>query len=143
MSHAIQIFIAARGLPTVVEWQQAIDGLGFDVKLDPSVDPAKHSGYWPAVFEGRETGFEFYLDPSKEVLRDYPHIKSKVGGSKHCASFVLHSDMLELCAASASAAALTSLTNGVWYYADGDVIYDAGEAVASARQDVKMVTKKP
>jgi hypothetical protein len=127
----------------VVEWQQAIDGLGFDVRLDSSVDPATHGGFWPAVFDGRETGFEFYINPSKEVLRGYPHIKSRAAGSEQCASFVLHSDMLELCAASASAAALTSLTNGIWYYADGDVIYDAGEAVASARQDVKMVTKRP
>jgi hypothetical protein len=143
MSHAIQIFVGPKGLPTISEWQQAIDGLGFNVKLDPSVDPATHSGYWPAVFEDRETGFEFYLDTSKDVLRHYSHIKSKVGGSKFCASFVLHSDMLELGAASAAAAALTSLTNGVWFYADGDVLYDASEAIASARQDVKMVTGKP
>lgn len=143
MSHAIQIFVGAKGLPSVTEWQQALDDLGFNVKLDASVNPAKHSGYWPAVFEGRETGFEFYLDLSKEVLRDYPHLKYRVGGSKHCVSFVLHSDMLELCAASAAAAALTSLTKGLWYYADGDVVYDASEAVASARQDVKMVTGKP
>jgi hypothetical protein len=95
------------------------------------------------VLEGRETGFEFYLDSAKEVLRDYPHIKSKVGGSKQCASFVLHADMFELGAASAAAAALASLTNGVWYYADGDVLYGASEAVASARLDVKAVTGKP
>ena len=139
MSHDIQIFIGPKGVPSVERWQKAIDDLGFHTNLDPAADIESHSGFWPATFDGRETGFEFRFNDVADVLAHGHAVARKVVGSKKCASFTLHGDVVEMCAAMEAAAALAKLTDGWYHYPDDDLFSDADQAVVGAREAVEFI----
>ena len=74
MSMEISVLLQRARLPDVRRWQAAIDALGFDVKLDPSMLVDTNSGFVPATFRGRDGGFEFDLFPASEMNDAYPEL---------------------------------------------------------------------
>lgn len=136
MAVELHIFVSAARVPTTDVWQEAINRAGFPAVLDPSVDVQTHTGYWPTTYNGSRTGFEFYLDPARDLLDAYPHIADRVGGRERCATFRWSGDRLEMSAALSAAAALTKLTDGVYFYPDDDIIYGADEAVQATKNDL-------
>ena len=46
---------------------------------------------------------------------------------------------MELCAALSAAASLAKLTNGLYFYPEDDIIYEADEALVATRNDLKSV----
>jgi hypothetical protein len=66
--------LSDRRLATTAEWQQAIDAEGFALKLDPGCALAEASGFFPAHFGDKLTGFECYHDDAKEVIDSYEDV---------------------------------------------------------------------
>jgi hypothetical protein len=139
MSIELHIFMHDSRVPTRADWQQAIEQIGFPAVLDASLDLRQDTGFSPTRYSGKSTGFEFYLDPAREILSAYPHIAEQVGPRDTCATFRWGGDMDEMCAALSSAAALAKLTDGIYYYPDDDILYGADEAVEATRGDLASV----
>ena len=53
-------FVRDEKLPTISQWQAALDGAGVGIVLEDVGDLRKHTGYLPATFRGRPSGFEWF-----------------------------------------------------------------------------------
>jgi hypothetical protein len=127
-------------IPTAGAWQDAISHAGFSAILDTSVDVRTHTGFWPATYGGKPAGFEFYLDPTTDILAAYPHIADNVGDRGRCATFRWGGDLLEMCAALSAAAALVKSTDDIYYYPADDILYGADEAMSATQGDLESVS---
>lgn len=136
MSIELYILLADSRVPTRAAWQEAIEQVGFPTVLDPTLDVRKHSGFLPALYNGEETGFEYSLEPAAEILSFYPHLSKQAGGRDATACFRWGGDLTEMAAALSAAAALAKLTDGLYYYADDDLLYNADEALEATRKDL-------
>jgi len=139
MSVELHIFMHESRVPTRAVWQLAIQQLGFPTELDPTLDVRKDTGFSPTNYAGKSTGFEFYLEPAAELLTAYPHIARKVRPRDMCATFRWGGDLKEMSAALSAAAALTNLTDGIYFYPDDDILYSADEAVEATRRDLSSI----
>ena len=139
MSIELHIFMHDSRVPTRDSWQQAIEELGFPTVLDKTLDVQQHSGFSPVVYAGRSTGFEFALEPAVDVLSSYSHIADRVGDREKCATFRWGGDLTEMAAVLSAAAALTKLTDGIYYYPNDDIVYGAVEAVEATRSDLSSL----
>lgn len=139
MSVELHIFMQDSRVPNRDEWQHAIECLSFSTVLDLPLDLRRDTGFTPTTYKGQSTGFELYLEPTADVLSGYSHIESKVAGRDKCATFRLGSSFTECAAALSAAAALVKLTDGVYYYPDDDVLYNADEAVEAIRRDLGSI----
>lgn len=135
MSMELHVFLSKRTLPDVRRWQAAIDAHGFDVKLDSDVNVGTHSGFWPAVFRGRSSGFEFDVTPASDVVEAYPDI-SGLSGLDIVGNFRWGGDLNEMACALAAAAALTTIGGGVWFDPQEGECRDASGAVKEAQSGI-------
>jgi hypothetical protein len=139
MALELHIFMHDSRVPTREGWQQEIEQLGFPAVLEPSLDLRRDTGFRPTSFRGKATGFEFYLEPAADVLSSYSHIATTVGARDKCATFRWSGDMAECGAAISAAAALTKLSDGIYFYPDDDILYNGDEAVAATRNDLEQI----
>ena len=117
-------------LPTVQQWQEAIDALCGSVVLDPVNDLRTHTGYLPARFRGQDSGFEWYYDPIKDAIDDPPE---KAELYSHAASLVTHSDMRECVCAMFAGAALAKASGGKVCSGETGEVFTPEEALAEAK----------
>jgi hypothetical protein len=139
MAVELYIFVEDSRLPSRDAWQQTIQELGFPAVLDRSLDLRRDTGFTPTNFRDQATGFEFSLDSATEVLSSYPHIAKRVGGRDKCVTFRWGGDLLECGAALSAAAALAKAADGIYFYPDDDLCYEAEEAVATIRRDLGSI----
>ena len=140
MAVELHIFMEDSRVPSRESWQQAIEQLGFPAVLYPSLDVRGDTGFSPASFRGRSTGFEFCLGPAGDILASYRHIAPRVGGRDKCATFRWGGDMMECGAALSAAAALANVADGIYFYPDDDIVYDAAEAVTATQRDLQQIS---
>lgn len=133
MSMELHVFLPKLALPDVHRWQAAIDTLGIDVRLDPDVDVETHSGFWPAAFNGQPGGFEFDVAPASDVIEVAPDIAGRVRGLDIVGNFRWGGDLNEMASALTAAAALASISGGVWFDPQEGQCLDATAAVREAR----------
>jgi hypothetical protein len=139
MSIELHNFMHGSRVPTRQAWQQVIEEEGFPTVLDATLDVQQQIGFSPTVYAGRPTGFEFLLEPASDLLSYYPHIADRVGDRKKCATFRWGEDLTEMAAALSAAAALTKLTDGIYYYPNDDIVYGAGEVIEATRSDLSAL----
>src|SRR5882762_2992902 len=139
MAVELYIFVTDSKVPTREQWMEAINELGFATILYPTLDLRTHTGFLPATYSGKETGFEFQLESASDVLANYTDIASRIGNRDKCASFRWGGDLNELAAAISSAAALAKVADGIYYYPNDGILYDAEEAVAATRRDLESL----
>jgi hypothetical protein len=73
-AQAIKLFVVSdRQLSSVAEWQAAIDGEGYPLRLDGSKLTATLNGFLPARLRDVETGFECDTRPSTNVDQNRKH----------------------------------------------------------------------
>ena len=139
MAVELHIFMQDSRVPSRDTWQQAIEQLGFPAVLDASLDVGSDTGFSPTSFRGQSTGFEFYLEPAADILSSYSHIAPRVGSRDKCATFRWGGDIMECGAALSAASALAHVADGIYFYPDDDIIYDAAEAVAATQRDLQQI----
>ncbi|MCJ2140031.1 hypothetical protein [Methylobacterium sp. E-066] len=59
-------------MSSILEWQAAIDAIGFDLTLKSDQIPPAASGHLPATWQGREAGFECSVIPFSDLAETYP-----------------------------------------------------------------------
>jgi hypothetical protein len=137
MAIELYVFLKSKRIPAHQSWQAAITASRFPAVLEP-FDVRSETGFRRATYGDSQTGFEFYLEPSHEVIGSYPHVADKAGARNTCATFRWSGDLNEMSAALAAAAALTKLSEGVYYYPDDDILYTADQVVPATRRDLNL-----
>jgi hypothetical protein len=132
MSAAIKVFLQQSKLPTVDALNAAIKAAGFDLVLDPA-DLHKDDGYLPAMWEGEESGFEWYL-ASVDELEDAP--PAEAGDANTEASLLFTSEAGEEVAAAVTAALLATITGGAYWDPETDKRVLRGEAALAAARAI-------
>ncbi len=139
MSLELHIFIHDSQVPSRDAWQQAIEEAGFPTVLDPTLDLRRDTGFSPTTYKEQATGFEFSLDSAADILESYSHITEQVGDRDKCATFRWGGDLVECAAALSSAAALTKLADGIYFYPDDDIIRTAADVVETTREELSSI----
>ena len=139
MAIELHIFTDDSRIPSRDAWQCEIEQLGLPTLLDSALDLRRDTGFTPTTYQGKATGFELYLELAANVLSGYPHVAPKVGDRDKCVTFRWGSDLTECAAALSAAAALAKLTDGVYFYPDDDLLYNADEAIAATRRDLSSI----
>lgn len=130
MSVDVYVFLRKEALPETAAWQAELDRLAISVQLDGDVDPRAHTGYWPATIDGADSGFEFYTDPVDETFDEpLPGLEDR----DLVARFVTHSDLTELRCSMYAAAALASVTSGVYFDEETGEVAPAQRLLDEAR----------
>ncbi len=131
MSIDLGVYLERSKLPTFSEWSQGISDAGFPLHFPGTVNLAKHSGYLPAVFRDEESGFEFSLSTLDDDEECPDDIQSELPAVDAVAWFRF-TETNELLAATAAAAVLAHLSNGVFELDEGRLLH-GHEAVGEAR----------
>jgi hypothetical protein len=139
MALELHIFMQDSRVPSRDAWQLAIEELGFPTVLEQSLDLRQDTGFRPTTYKGQSTGFEFSLKPAADILAGYGHLIPQVGNRDMCATFRWGGDLMACAAAISSAAALTKLTGGIYFYPDDNIIYTADDVVETTRQELSSI----
>jgi hypothetical protein len=125
------VFLRDERLPSVHEWQRALDQTGTGIVIDPTDDLRSHTGYLPARYHGHKTGFEWYYGPAEEISGQLPEA---IGDRTHAVDFVTHSDMQELICALVAGAILAKLADGLVFDEESGKFIDGDKALELARR---------
>jgi hypothetical protein len=123
-------FVRDEKLPTVSQWQAALDGAGVGIVLEDIGDLRKHTGYLPARFRGQPSGFEWSYGPLAENFGgDAP---DGLNGRKHVINCVTHSDMTELLCGLVACSVLSQVADGVFLDEESGSVVTADQALQMA-----------
>lgn len=123
-------FVRDPKLPTVPQWQAALDQAGTGIVLGDVGDLRKHTGYFPATHRGHQSGFEWNYGPLAEYFGGDP--PDGLDGREHVINCVTHSDMRELACALAACAVLSQLADGMFYDEESGGLLEPVAAMAEA-----------
>jgi len=141
MSTELHVLLFSPKLPTVEEWQTAIQAHGFDLVLDSKLNLQADAGFTPAVYEGQETGFEFDLSPASDIADSYSTVGELLEGRDHSANFRWESDLSECAAATIAAAVLATISEGIFYDPQEGVAYRDVAALTIAQQTLQEIDR--
>ena len=115
MGSAIKVFCKRSSLPSVESWNAGLKTHGFDLVLDP-FEPQVDDGYRPAIWEGQESGFEWYLSD------DLSQAPSEVASAADVqASLCFTSQAAESVVSCVAAAVLAQITGGFYWDAETEM----------------------
>src|SRR5262245_9139404 len=123
-------FIRDDRLPTISQWQAALDRAGVGVVLDDVGDLREHTGYLPAKHRDHPSGFEWYYGPLADNFGGDP--PEGLGDREHVINFVTHSDTRERFCAMVIGAGLASIANGLLFDEESGGTIDPATALAQA-----------
>ncbi|MCJ2125800.1 hypothetical protein [Methylobacterium sp. J-077] len=131
--------LCQRPISSILEWQAAIDAIGFDLTLKSDQVPPAVSGHFPARWQGREAGFECSVIPFSDVAETYP--ETDFGGPWACV-YAFYFATFPACAGTwiAIAAALR-LSTGVAFDPQEDKLLTAEAAIRYAHEAVASIAR--
>jgi hypothetical protein len=138
MSMELHVLLSKSRLPDVRQWQAAIDALGFDVKLDSSLKIGINTGFLPAKFMGRDSGFEFDISPASEIKETYSEFADAFAERDVSGNFRWGGDLNEMASALVASAALTKLSDGICFDPQEGACLDSASAVEQAKSGVEI-----
>jgi hypothetical protein len=132
MSISFHVFAHRARIPDARVWSEAIARHGFDTSLDPGFDPASFSGYVPCPDE--RSGFDLFVEPySAANFEIGPDGMRAIGARDIVLTFRFSGRETDRAAATAAAAALTLLTDGILFDAETRHFVAAPAVLAWAR----------
>jgi hypothetical protein len=141
MSVVWEVYFLPARLPTIAEWQAAIDAAGFPLRLDDDGRALTAStGYFPVERAGQASGFELFCEiaPAEEVPAT---VAVKLPGVLMRASFVTHSEIAELITKLYAAAALAKITDGTQFDTESGELVAPPDPLQHARDQVAEIER--
>src|SRR5262249_43908028 len=125
-------FVRDEQLPTIQQWQAALNQAGVGIVLEDVGDLRKHTGYIPATYRDHPSGFEwFYGTVAQNFGGEPPH---GVGGRTHVINCVTHSDIRELVCGLIACSVLSQIADGVFFDEESGGPISADAAFEMARR---------
>ena len=123
-------FVRDAQLPTVAQWQAALDRAGVGIVLEDVGDLRIHTGYWPATHRGEPSGFEWFYGPLADNFGGDP--PEGLNGREHVVNCITHSDLRELVCGSVACSVLCQLADGVFLDEESGRLLNAEQALTQA-----------
>jgi hypothetical protein len=117
-------------LPTVAQWQAALDAAGVGIVLEDVGDLRKHTGYLPATHRGKSSGFEWYYGTVAENFGG--DASDGLAGRGHVINCVTHSDLGELVCGLIACSVLSQIADGLFLDVESGGLVDANQALQIA-----------
>jgi len=137
MPMALHVFLHDAAFPTREQWQSGIAEEGFRLVLDQTLDVRQNTGFRPAVYGGRKSGFEFDLLPATVATSVCEGDLARVNGHDLCANFRCGGNVRESISIHIASAVLAKLANGILYDPRADHFLTGTEAVARVRRMIE------
>lgn len=134
MSIEQHAFIVREDVPTVTAWQAAITQCGFDLQINPTLQPFESSGFVPCQLGGDDSGFEISYESAAELLDTYAHLQEQVGPRDTAITFRFGADMAECACVLIASTALAKSFGALVYYPDDDLVYTVEDLISEARE---------
>jgi len=136
MSISFHVFAHRARIPDARAWSRAIAEHGFatslDPELDPELDPTSYSGYVPCPDD--RSGFELFVEPySAANFEIGPDGMQAIGARDIVFTFRFSGRETDRAAATAAAATLARMTDGILFDVDARHFVDAPAVLAWAR----------
>lgn len=94
MSNTQFAFLKKSQVPSGAALQASIDALGFDLKLDPTLNLLEDSGFLPCVLAGiSDVGFELFAEAAKDVIGDNDEFLETIGDRDLAVSMIWRGSM--------------------------------------------------
>jgi hypothetical protein len=123
-------FVRDEKLPTISQWQAALDQAGVGIVLEDVGDLREHTGYLPATHRGHPSGFEWFYGPLAEYFGGDP--PDGLDGREHAVNCVTHSDVRELVCGSVACSVLMQLADGMYFDEESGSLMDPVAALAQS-----------
>lgn len=105
-------FVRDTELPTIRQWQAALDRAKVDIVLQDVGDLRKHTGYLPATHRGLASGFEWYFGSLADNVGGDHSVD--LNGRELVIRCVTHSDLRELICGLLACSILSQLADGLF-----------------------------
>lgn len=127
-AQTIKLFVLSdRQLSSVTEWQVAIDGEGYPLRLDGNKPIEALGGFLPARLRDIVTGFECTPRPADAFMREMPRVNFDHAW-KHVLALQWAGNWSEIPAIWMAAAAYAKATDGVVFDETSRLIHSAAKA---------------
>lgn len=128
------VFLDRSRLPVAADWARVIREAGFDVQLNAEFEPGSYNGYLPCPDD--RTGFEFYLESFTTPTLEIGDAGAKAIGARNTVATLRFSGRAsDRNAATAAAATLAAMTDGVLFDTEPGHFIAADAALAWARNE--------
>jgi hypothetical protein len=131
MSVHYWVFLQDHRLPTISEWQHALDAHDTQIVLDQIDNLRSHMGYLPARYCGHPCGFEWFLGLASEAFDEVPE---PIQSRPYLADFVTHSDLRELICSMIAGAVLAQVADGLVLDENSNEFIDGKRALEIAKE---------
>ena len=125
-------FVRDTHMPSIAQWQVALDRAGVGIVLEVVDDLRQHTGYLPATYRGQPSGFEWYYGSLAENYGDDP--PDGLAGREHVVNCVTFSDVQELICGLLACSVLSQLADGVFLNEETGQLMSADAALEMARE---------
>ena len=134
MSISLHVFLRGEHMPSAAAWARALRDHGFAAELASDFDPRTFNGYVPCPDE--RSGFDYYVEPFSSANIEFgPSALSIVGDRDTVVTLRLTGRDTDLRVATAAAASLAVLTDGVLFDGESHHFIGAADALAWARNE--------
>jgi hypothetical protein len=134
MSISFHVFAHRARIPTARAWSEAVAGHGFETRMDPGFETATFSGYLPCPDD--RTGFDLFVEPfSAANFEIGPDGMRVIGERDTVFTFRFSGREADLAAATAAAATLALLTDGILFDTEARHFVDAASVLAWAHRE--------
>jgi hypothetical protein len=131
---SMEIYVLSnKRLSSFEEWQQAINRDGFQLTISRNDPIETHTGYLPARWQEKQTGFECSFWDIREIMEEYPAADFR-GEWTHALAFRWGADLTECCCAYAAATAYAA--------ASGGVVFDPQEGLTKPPDKARETARK-
>jgi hypothetical protein len=131
---AMELFVLSdQQLPSVTEWQVAIDGEGYPLRLDGDKPIGALKGFLPALLRDVKTGFECNPWPADEFMSEMPGVNFNRAW-KYVLAFRWGGNLSQVPAVWMAATAYAKATEGV--------IFDEEAGIMRSAADARMVVEQ-
>ena len=134
------VFVRRQDLPTPKQWAQALLAAGFEVQLDSDFVWWDFEGFLPATYQGREAGFELYIE-DVNTLQLSKRERKQLQGRDTVVTLTTHTDMREYLSSMLAAAVLCALSNGLLAEGGEPPFILASDAIDWARECEPEIAK--
>ena len=141
MANEQYAFISKSKVPTLSQWQKAINDSGFDLKIDETLVIFEHSGFLPCKLAEIDSGVEVYYSPIEKLFDDPSIAEELADGRDYCISFRWGGDFYEGASAMIPSYALAANFDSIVSY-EGESSYDTLELLRKEAEGMLAEAKK-
>jgi hypothetical protein len=123
-------FVRDEKLPTISQWQAALDHARVGIALEDIGDLRKHTGYLPATYYAQPSGFEWFYGPLAENFSG--DVPDGLDGREHVINCVTHSDMAELVCGLVACSVLAQVADGLFLDEESGQLVSPNQALQMA-----------